>query len=71
MKILKARELDFWNRYLATLPINERRITPFVEASFAGGHEATDYLIALYLKGEKTAGSSLVKDFSLPERTAS
>lgn len=63
MKPLTPDQKMFWETYLATLPPERRPREPFVEAAFAGDARVTDALIALYLDGRKTAGSSLAADF--------
>lgn len=60
---LTASEKAFWQEYLESLPPHSRPKDPSVEVAYAGNQEITDGLLALYLKGKKTAGSSLVKDF--------
>jgi uncharacterized protein YhfF len=61
---LNQEQQDFWLSYLKTLPLKRRPKTAFVEAAPAGDKTCTDHLIALYLDGKKTAGSSLVADFN-------
>lgn len=61
---LKPREQEYWHRYLRSVPTGLRPARPRVRAGTAGSHEITDDLIALYLNGRKTAGSSLVADFT-------
>ena len=63
MKPLKPNEIKFWRGYLNSLPAAVRPLHPCVEAAYPGDHKAGDELLDLYLTGEKTAGSSLVKDF--------
>ncbi len=58
---LNEIEFEFWNSYLET--VNENPCHPYVEVSIAGNDEIADELLALYLNGKKTAGSSLVTDF--------
>ena len=58
MRPLNPGEQEFWNEYLATLPEGERPRDPFVMASQAGTAAITGELIALYLEGKKSAGSS-------------
>jgi uncharacterized protein YhfF len=53
----------FWNDYLDTTPNLKYLQDLHVEANPAGNFFITDELIALYLKGKKYAGSSLVEDF--------
>ncbi len=45
------------------MPVDQQPLSPIVSASFAGNKEITDELLGLYLKGKKTAGSSIVEDF--------
>lgn len=61
MTPLKPREQLYWESYLATLP--EIPTNLIVSAGYAGTPEITDELLALYLTGKKTAGSSIVEDF--------
>lgn len=63
MRRLSDVQLSFWQAYLETLLPESRPADPFVEASFAGPRESTDELLDLYLKGRKTAGSSIKEDF--------
>lgn len=63
MKPLNPQELAYWNRYLATLPEAQRKKEYAVEANIAGNLEIADQLLALYLKGKKTAASSLLQDY--------
>jgi len=63
MKSLSVLQLNYWKKYLNTLPENERPMHPRVEASPAGNKEITDELLKLYLDGKKYAGSSIVEDF--------
>ena len=58
---LNKKELNYWNRYLATL--TEKPEKPKVMASIAGHEGIADQLLFLYLSGKKTAGSGLVKDY--------
>lgn len=51
---MNQQALAFWRGYLDRL---------HVSASYAGNADLTDSLIALYLTGRKTAGSSVVQDF--------
>ncbi|NUT38236.1 MAG: ASCH domain-containing protein [Hamadaea sp.] len=60
---LSEAQWSFWQAYLETLTPESRPADPFVEASFAGARESTDELLALYLTGRKTAGSSIKEDF--------
>ncbi|MEK7654385.1 MAG: ASCH domain-containing protein [Patescibacteria group bacterium] len=63
MKELKPSEKAFWEEYINELPEEERPQIPFVESSFAGTRETTDKLIALYIEGKKTAGSSIAEGY--------
>ena len=63
MKSLKHAELAYWNEYVSTLPESERPHAPSVHAACAGSPAVTDDLLALYLQGKKTAGSSILEDF--------
>ncbi|MBS1983287.1 MAG: hypothetical protein JST16_03870 [Bdellovibrionales bacterium] len=63
MKSLKPAELAFWNEYVSTLAESERPHAPSVHAACAGSPAVTDELLALYLQGKKTAGSSILEDF--------
>lgn len=63
MKSLKPIEKKFWDTYLSGLSSKEMPPNPFVEASYAGSRQTTDKLLALYLNGKKTAGSSIKEDF--------
>jgi len=60
---MNQMETTFWNEYLDSLPTKYVPSSYFVEASPAGDLSTTDGLIALYLSGKKSAGSSLVEDF--------
>lgn len=63
MRRLSKVQLSFWQAYLETVSPEDRPVDPFVEAAFAGTRESADELLDLYLKGQKTAGSSLREDF--------
>lgn len=63
MSQLNSLQLEFWNRYLASLTSSERPVDPDVTASHPGGRELADELVALYLAGKKWAGSGLVRDY--------
>lgn len=65
MKHLKPQELSYWLTYLSTLPKDEKLTDAFVTAGYAGTPEITDGLLALYLAGRKTAGSSVLEDYVL------
>ena len=54
---------SYWDSYIFSLPREMRPLNPTVSASYAGNREITDELLALYIKGTKTAGSSVVEDF--------
>lgn len=60
---LNSQEETFWQNYCKSLPHLERPQKAQVSAAPAGNFAITDELIALYLAGEKSAGSSLVEDF--------
>jgi len=59
--VLNNIELEFWNKYLSTLPEKPKNLS--VRASMAGNRELANKLLNLYLIGHKTAGSGLVKDY--------
>ena len=61
---LTATENIFWNKYIKSLPYDQRLRTVFVEAGYCGSRDITNSLIALYLSYKKSAGSSLVADFA-------
>lgn len=63
MTKLTPTQLEYWQKYLSTLPADQHPVNPFVTASFAGTREITDELLHLYLIGKKYAGSSIVEDF--------
>ncbi len=63
MKELTHSERAYWEHYLSTRPEN-LPLKPFVEAGHAGNRATTDNLLQLYLSGKKTAGSSLLEDFT-------
>ncbi|MCP2329398.1 uncharacterized protein YhfF [Hamadaea flava] len=63
MRQLSEVQSSFWQAYLETLSPESRPADPFVEAAFAGPRESTDELLDLYLRGRKTAGSSIKEDF--------
>ncbi len=60
---LRPNEKRYWEAYVKTLSRDARPKSPNVVAEFAGSREITDDLIALYLSGKKTAGSSIEEDF--------
>ncbi len=60
---LKPTELAFWQRYVDSAGGKEEFEDAFVSSGYAGNPQITDELLALYLSGKKTAGSSLVEDF--------
>lgn len=60
---LGPRELALWQRYVGSHPGDDSLAGAHVTAGPAGGALLTDTLLALYLSGTKTAGSSLVADF--------
>ncbi len=63
MNLLKPHELAYWEKYLQTLPKEQRPQDAFVTTGYAGTPEITDQLLELYLSGKKVAGSSIVEDF--------
>ena len=65
MEKLTPSAQAYWQSYLKTLSPSEQHelAQAFVESSVAGNVEIADRLLALYLNGKKTAGSSLVQDF--------
>lgn len=63
MKELRPAELAYWQKYLDASPDKEALAQSFVSAGYAGNPEITDELLALYLCGRKTAGSSLMEDY--------
>lgn len=59
---LKSTELAYWQKFVSSTGepnLNNAVVT----AGYAGTPEITDGLLALYLNGKKTAGSSPVEDF--------
>lgn len=60
---LTAHEGRYWQAYLETLRPSGIVQPPHVTAGCAGRPQDTDDLLARYLDGTKTAGSSLVEDF--------
>lgn len=63
MDSLKPQERLYWENYLQTIPQDLRPNNVFISAGYAGTPEITDNLLALYLSGKKTAGSSILEDF--------
>lgn len=63
MKHLKPQERSYWSSYLETLPDDKKPMNAFVTAGHAGTPQITDELLALYLAGKKTAGSSVLEDY--------
>jgi 5-formyltetrahydrofolate cyclo-ligase len=63
MKHLKPKELSYWSSYVKTLPDDKKPADAVVTAGYAGTPEITDELLALYLAGKKTAGSSVLEDY--------
>lgn len=62
---MKKNEKEYWQKYQSTnkdIPKDA-----FIEASMAGNEKIAEQLLDLYLKGKKTAGSSLVKDFLMAQ----
>lgn len=60
---LKPAELAYWEKYVDSSVNKESLRDVFVSAGYAGNPQITDELLALYLGGKKTAGSSLKEDF--------
>ena len=60
---MEATHRHFWERYLRTLPEDERPRSPGVVACMSGNEAVADELLQLYLEGRKHAGSSLVAEF--------
>ena len=60
---LKPDETAFWNAYLNSVRDEESLHHAVVTAGYAGSPQITDDLLALYLAGKKTAGSSLLEDY--------
>lgn len=60
---LNEQERKFWDNYLETLGSGQPD-SPSLEVSIAGDETNSDQLLELYLNGKKTAGSSLVKDYT-------
>ena len=60
---LKPAEFIYWEKYVDTSGRNENFQNTFVAAAYAGNPQITDELLALYLSGKKTVGSSLLVDF--------
>jgi 5-formyltetrahydrofolate cyclo-ligase len=53
----------YWNTYRASIPNKRHLQDVFVSAGYAGTPQITDELLALYLSGKKSAGSSVMEDF--------
>jgi uncharacterized protein YhfF len=62
--LLKPLEEMFWKSYLASVPQNKQPQAPIVQASISGSIESANTLLNLYLSGQKTAGSSLLEDYT-------
>lgn len=60
---LKPNEQAYWEKYLQTLADEVKLSHALVTAGYAGNPQITDELLALYLQGKKSAGSSLMEDF--------
>ena len=58
---LSGEQLAFWNAYLRSL--SHAPPPAQLSASIAGNEAIADQLLALYLSGKKTAGSSLLPDY--------
>lgn len=63
MDNLKPTERAFWAEYVRRIPSVFKPRNPCVHSAFAGNRKTTDELIRLYLAGQKSAGSGLVKDY--------
>jgi uncharacterized protein YhfF len=61
---LQPHEKLYWQRYIESLEPSDIPESPVVTAAQAGSPEETDNLLELYLSGAKTAGSSILEDFS-------
>ena len=61
---LKPAELAFWNEYVESAHNHLELRDAFVMAGQAGDAEIADILLALYLCGKKSAGSSLLEGFN-------
>jgi uncharacterized protein YhfF/ubiquinone/menaquinone biosynthesis C-methylase UbiE len=62
MNSLKSHEQKFWQAYLQEAGIlDSHGLT--VSAGMPGDEQVADELVSLYLSGQKTAGSGLLKDF--------
>jgi len=60
---LKTTEKKFWESYMATL--DKAPTNPSIEVNIPGNDEIADELLDLFLKGKKTAASSLLKDYEI------
>jgi uncharacterized protein YhfF len=60
---LKPIESAYWRAYQRSLPTGKEDKQYLITASCAGTPEITDSLLALYLAGKKSAGSSVMEDF--------
>jgi uncharacterized protein YhfF len=59
---LTKQEEEFWDLYLSSIGANIPS-RPNLEVSIIGDETNAEELLALYLSGKKTAGSSLEKDY--------
>ncbi|MGH1467825.1 MAG: ASCH domain-containing protein [Bdellovibrionales bacterium] len=60
---LSEKALSFWKEYNASLESQVEGVE--VIEGPAGSYEITDELLALYMSGKKTAGSSLLIDYKI------
>lgn len=58
---LNHTQQNFWNSYTKTLDSAPKN--PNIEVNIAGNDEVADELLSLFLKGTKTASSTLLKDY--------
>lgn len=65
IKGLKGIEFDFWESYLNTLDF--KPMSPMVTSGMAGNAKLADELLELYLKGNKTAGSGLLRAYLIED----
>lgn len=60
---LEEDQEKFWKSYIGSL--KSEPIDPIIDIGIAGDESNAHELLALYLSGEKTAGSSLVIDYEI------
>lgn len=62
---MNEQQTDYWNSYLQSLPqlLQYTVQKAKVSAGMAGNLALADALLELYLSGQKTAGSGLMKDY--------